>query len=105
MTDTPRVFMDPQLSSPPSCPQVISDHVLRLDQLIHEDGGSVGFASASDDTSSSATSSGAESEDDTPRSGGSLHPQPNHHTQVRAKSYILVTSLSLVDKNDISDPV
>lgn len=62
--------------------QVISDHVLRLDQLIHEDGGSVGFASASDDTSSSATSSGAESEDDTPRSGGPHHPQPNQHTQV-----------------------
>ncbi|XP_047469124.1 uncharacterized protein LOC125025189 [Penaeus chinensis] len=64
--------------------KVISDHVLRLDQLIHEDGGSVGFASASDDTSSSATSSGAESEDDTPRSGGSHHPHPNQHTQVDA---------------------
>lgn len=67
--------------------QVISDHVLRLDQLIHEDGGSVGFASASDDTSS-ATSSGAESEDDTPRSGGPHHPQPNQHTQVDLNQYL-----------------
>lgn len=66
--------------------QVISDHVLRLDQLIHEDGGSAGFASASDDTSSSATSSGAESEDDSPRSGLLPHPhatqQQQQHPQV-----------------------
>lgn len=75
---------------------MISDHVLRLDQLIHEDGGSMGFASASDDTSSSATSSGAESEDDTPRSGGSHHPHPNQHTQVRTITYIFAVLLLLI---------
>ncbi|KAG7160001.1 hypothetical protein Hamer_G017449, partial [Homarus americanus] len=56
--------------------RVISDHVLRLDQLISDDGGGAAIF-PSDETSSSATSSGAESEDDSPRTASTTittHP-------------------------------
>ncbi|XP_071514158.1 uncharacterized protein [Panulirus ornatus] len=53
--------------------KMINDHVLRLDQLISEDRES---HTTSDETLSSATSSGAESEDDSPRTAGLSCPAP-----------------------------